>query len=104
MDPASGPDIVMSPDTGPGPSPGTVMVRGTPSTPNMTCHDTGPDMTDHAVVTPPDASRRNDRSRSDASRPPARSSHDERSRHGDLTSPPYERPRHGELSKTTNFI
>ncbi len=21
----------------------------------MTCHDTGPDMTDHAVVTPPDA-------------------------------------------------
>lgn len=34
VDPASGPDIVMSPDTGP--SPGTVMVRGTPSGPDMT--------------------------------------------------------------------
>ncbi len=49
-------------------------------------------------------SRCNDRSRSDASRPPAWSSHDQRSRHGDLTHPSYERPRHGELSKTTNFI
>ncbi len=49
-------------------------------------------------------SRCNDRSRSDASRPRAWSSHDQRSRHVDLTRPSYERPRHGELSKTTNFI
>lgn len=36
LGPASGTDIVMSPDTGPGPSPGTVMDRGTQPGPDMT--------------------------------------------------------------------
>lgn len=33
---------------------GTVMVQGTPPSPDMMHHDTGPDMTGHAIVTLPD--------------------------------------------------
>ena len=64
VDPASGPNAAMSP--GPGPSPCTVMVRGTPPSPDMKCQGTvtapallpgpdmpGPDMAGHAIVIPP---------------------------------------------------